>query len=153
MRNHRQRRRRQERRTHSPQNPIHKHEMPVLPTLRQQRQARDIDHASTQDQPARSIAIEERPDLHPEKEVEEDVDARDPAYVARVVRLELVRFPVCLEEADGGDQAEGAHDDEEGAEDDEPGSGAAFREGVVMARAGGGGGGCYYFGVWREANS
>ena len=76
--------------------------------------------------------------MHAEEEVEEDVDGRDPADVPRVVGTELVRLPVCLEEAQGGYQAEGAHYQGEGSEDHEPGSGAAFGEGVVVAGVGGG---------------
>jgi hypothetical protein len=47
------------------------------------------------------VPIEQRPDLHAEEEVQEDVDGGDPADVPRLVGGELVLLPVGLQKTDG----------------------------------------------------
>lgn len=74
--------------------------------------------------------------MHAEDEVHKDVDGGDPADVSGSVGRELVGGPVGLEEADGGDEAECAHDYEEGPGYYEPGAGTAFGKDIVVSGAG-----------------
>lgn len=94
MRNNRQSNGGQNRAADSAQDPETEQEMPVLGALGQKEKVSDAPDGADTGQPARAVAVEKRADLYAEKEGEKDLRRRDPGYVLRAVRGELVRLPV-----------------------------------------------------------
>ena len=72
------------------------------------------------------MLVEQRPDLHAEKEGEKGEDAKDPADVAVAIAGQLAVAEKGVEGADGVHEAGAGGHGAEGAGDNEPGGEAAF---------------------------